>query len=167
MLSLIHPQQHDMKANSPCEGAVIRSALHRKELMGKHDLSRIIMHEKKIKLYTGCSKCRRLGGVNGENWLLALVLQHQVQLSCKKVVEKVGVLQEESNDNCLPDGDERNLVLLMEGASTDMVAVQNSIWYVVIISKNGNVLKVRDIFYFYLLTNIPIFHTCLSQLLFL
>lgn len=35
-----------MKANSPYEGLIIRSALHRKEVTGKHDLSRIIMHEK-------------------------------------------------------------------------------------------------------------------------
>lgn len=45
---------------------------------------------------------------------MVLALQHQVQLSCRKVVEKVGMLQEKSSDNRLPDGDERNLVLLVE-----------------------------------------------------
>ena len=53
---------------------------------------------------------------------MVLAPQHQVQLSCRKIVEKVGMLQEKSSDNCLPDGDERNLVLLVEDASTDMVA---------------------------------------------
>jgi len=37
-------------------------------------------------------------------------------------MEKVGMLQEKSSDNRLPNGDERNLVLLVEGASTHMVA---------------------------------------------
>lgn len=54
--------------------------------------------------------------------MLVLAAQHQVQVSCRKVVGNVGMLQEKSSDNHLPDGDERNLVLLVEGASTDMVA---------------------------------------------
>lgn len=64
-------------------------------------------------------------GLNGEDWrasLLLLALQDQVQLTWRKIVENVCVLQEKSSDDHFPGGDERNLVHLVEGAPTDMVA---------------------------------------------
>lgn len=38
----------------------------------------------------------------------------------RKIVEKVAMLQEKSSDDHLPGGDKRNLVLLVEGACTDV-----------------------------------------------
>lgn len=64
-------------------------------------------------------------GVNAEGWrasLLVLSLQDQVQLIWRKIVEKAGVLQEKGSDDHLQGEDERNLVLLVEDASTDVVA---------------------------------------------
>lgn len=45
--TLIHPQQHNMKANSLYVKLIMSPALHsEKEVREKHDLSRIIMHER-------------------------------------------------------------------------------------------------------------------------